>query len=69
MVTLKVGATLHNVPWVVAYADVGPGEPLIHVDSAGMIAIAVREGRADEALHLADGVAVTLAGRGSPTAG
>ncbi len=69
MVTLKVGATLHNVPWVAAYADVSPGEPLIHVDSAGMIAIAVREGRADEALHLADGVAVTLAGRGSPRAG
>ncbi len=68
VVTLKVGATLHNVPWVVAYADVGPGEALLHVDSAGLVAIAVREGRADDQFHLANGVAVTLAGRGSPTA-
>ncbi len=69
MVTLKVGATLHNVPWAAVYADVAAGEPLIHVDSAGMVAIAVREGRADLELNLADGVPVTLAGRGSPRAG
>ena len=68
-VTLKVGATLHSIPWVAVYADVTAGEPLIHVDSAGMVAIAVREGRADNELNLADGVSVTLAGRGSPRAG
>ena len=69
MVTLSIGATIHSIPWVVAYADVGSGEPLIHLDSAGLIAVAVREGRADELLALADGVPVTMAGRGSTPAG
>jgi S-adenosylmethionine hydrolase len=63
VVTVKVGATLHSIPWVSVYSDVASGEPLIHVDSAGLVAIAVREGRADRELNLADGVAVTLAGR------
>jgi S-adenosylmethionine hydrolase len=69
MVTVKVGSTLHSIPWARAYSDVEPGEPLLHVDSAGLMAIAVREGAADEVLNLSPGVAVTLAGRGSPTSG
>jgi hypothetical protein len=69
MVTVKVGAALHSIPWVTAYSDVEPGEPLLHVDSAGLMAIAVREGAADEDLNLSDGVAVTLAGTESKTAG
>ena len=69
VVTLRIGAAIHSIPWVGAYADVASGEPLIHVDSAGLIAVAVREGRADELLNLADGVAVTLEGRGSPPIG
>jgi S-adenosylmethionine hydrolase len=69
VVTLRIGATIHSIPWVVTYTDVGSGEPLIHIDSAGLIAVAVREGRADELLALASGVAVTMAGRGSPTTG
>lgn len=68
VVTVKVGATLHSIPWVNSYGDVQPGEDLLHVDSAGLMAIAVREGRADESLNLAPGVAVTLAGTGSATA-
>jgi S-adenosylmethionine hydrolase len=67
-VTVKVGAGLHSIPWVATYGDVGPGEPLLHVDSSGLMAIAVREGRADEELNLSSGVAVTLAGRGSRSA-
>jgi S-adenosylmethionine hydrolase len=67
--TVKVGASLHSIPWVVAYTDVEPGEPLIHVDSAGLIAIAVRDGGADEELNLSTGVAVTLAQTGSTPAG
>ncbi|HEU4915799.1 MAG TPA: SAM-dependent chlorinase/fluorinase [Acidimicrobiia bacterium] len=67
--TLKVGASLHTIPWVGAYSDVEPGGALIHVDSAGLIAIAVREGAADEELNLSAGVAVTLAGTGSTPAG
>jgi S-adenosylmethionine hydrolase len=67
--TVKVGATLHSIPWAVAYSDVGPGELLVHVDSAGLIAIACRAGRADERLNLHPGIAVTLAGRGSSPTG
>jgi S-adenosylmethionine hydrolase len=69
MVTVKTGATLHSIPWVTAYADVEPGEPLLHVDSAGLIAIAVREGAADQDLNLTEGVPVTLAGTGSTGVG
>jgi hypothetical protein len=69
VVTLRIGATIHSLPWVATYSDVGSGEPLIHIDSAGLIAVAVREGRADELLALGDGVAVTMAGRGSTPAG
>jgi hypothetical protein len=63
VVTLRVGSAVHNLAWVGAYADVGEGEGLVHVDSAGLMAIAVRSGRADERFGLAEGVAVTLAGR------
>lgn len=69
VVNLKIGSAIHSIPWVVAYGDVGSGEPLLHVDSAGLIAFAVREGRADEELNLYDGAVVTLVGRGSTTAG
>jgi S-adenosylmethionine hydrolase len=68
-VTMKVGASLHSVPWVASYSEVESGETLIHVDSAGLIAIAVRDGAADDELSLAAGMAVTLAGTGSTTAG
>jgi len=69
VLTVKVGATLHTIPWAATYSDVDPGEALVHVDSAGLIAIAIREGAADEELNLAAGVAVTLAGTGSTSAG
>jgi S-adenosylmethionine hydrolase len=63
VVSLRVGATLHDLPWVSSYAEVGEGEGLVHVDSAGLMAIAVRTGRADERFGLTEGVAITLAGR------
>jgi hypothetical protein len=63
VVTTRVGAAVHNIPWVRAYSEVAEGEGLIHVDSAGLMAIAVRSGRADETFNLFEGVAVTLAGR------
>ena len=59
--TVKVGSTLHSVPWVTSYGDVAEGEALIHVDSVGLLALAVRGGRADEEMNLAEGVAVSLA--------
>jgi hypothetical protein len=68
VVVVKVGASLHSIPWVSAYSDVSSGELLLHVDSAGLIAIAVRDGAADEELNLASGVAVTLTWRESSPA-
>jgi S-adenosylmethionine hydrolase len=62
-VTMRIGSVIHNLPWARAYSDVAEGEGLVHVDSAGLIAIAVRSGRADDAYVLSEGVAVTLAGR------
>ena len=68
VVTVKVGASLHSLPWVSAYSDVEEGEPLLHVDSAGLVALAVRKGRADDVLNVGEGVAVTMVGEGSPKA-
>jgi len=62
-VTVKVGSTLHSVPWVKSYGDVAEGESLILVDSVGLLALAVRGGRADEEFHLAEGVSVSFTGR------
>lgn len=67
-VTVKVGATLHSLPWVTSYGDVDEGEPLIHVDSVGLMAMAVHGGRADTQLNVAEGVAVSLTGSRSATA-
>lgn len=59
-VIIRVGASIHQAPWVTAYGDVEEGELLVHLDSAGMIALAVRGGRADEELNLVAGTAVSL---------
>lgn len=61
-VTVKIGPRLHQVPWVSAYGEVGEGEPLLHVDSSGLMAVAVRGGRADEELAVAEGTAVAIVG-------
>ncbi len=66
--TVRVGATSHQIRWVSVYSEVEEGELLVHVDSAGLLALAVRGGRADEHVALADGVAVTLEARRSPRA-
>lgn len=59
-VHVKVGNRDHALPWVVAYGEVEPGSPLIHVDSYGLIALAVREGRADDWFGLEEGTAVAF---------
>lgn len=68
VVAVTVGSTIHNLAWVNSYGDVGEGEPLLHVDSAGLMAIAVRAGRADEDLGVAEGSSVRMAGRREPKA-
>lgn len=62
VVTLRAGPRLHQVRWVDAYADVSEREPLLHVDSSGLMALAVRNGRADEMLGLSEGTSVAFAG-------
>lgn len=59
-VMMRIGAIEHRLPWVGAYGDVGDGEGLLHVDSYGQIAVAVRGGRADVDYPLEDHIAVTL---------
>lgn len=67
-VTVKIGATLHTLEWRTAYGDVEEGDALVHVDSAGLVALAVRGGSAADDFNLADGIVVTMAGRREPTA-
>jgi S-adenosylmethionine hydrolase len=65
VVTIRIGATSHDLPWVTAYADVGEGEGLVHVDSYGLMTIAVRGGRADEAFAVRERVSIGV--RAGPT--
>ncbi len=69
VMTVKIGTTLHSLTWASTYSDVEEGEGLIHVDSAGLLAIAVRGGRAEESFGLREGMSVTLSGRGSAKPG
>lgn len=57
---LKVASAEFAVEWVNAYGDVEPGEGLLHVDSYGQIAVAVRDGRAVESYPVNAGTAVTI---------
>jgi S-adenosyl-L-methionine hydrolase (adenosine-forming) len=68
-ITVRVGSTEYPVLWVNSYGDVGNGETLIHADSVGLVAIAVRGGRADEELNLSPGMAVSLTGNTESRAG
>jgi S-adenosylmethionine hydrolase len=58
--TVRVGTAEHVMFWVPAYGDVADGEGLVHVDSYGQVAVAVRGGRADSTFMLHQGVAVTF---------
>lgn len=60
-VLLVVGSQEHQMVWRSAYGEAAPGEAMIHVDSYGMIAVVVRDARADQRFGLADGTAVTIA--------
>lgn len=62
---VRVGASVHEIPWRTSYGDSPPGQILMHVDSAGLISLAVNGGSASSALQLADGVAVTIGKAGS----
>jgi hypothetical protein len=49
-----------RITWGSTYGDVEEGEPVVHVDSHGQIAIAVRGGRADDAFDFGVGDTVVL---------
>jgi len=59
-ISMSISGLDRPVAWVEAYGDVAQGSGLIHVDSYGQIAIAVRDGRADEAYPLVVRTAVAF---------
>ena len=59
-VSMVISGLERPMPWVEAYGGVVHGGGLIHVDSYGQIAIAVRDGRADKAYPLSVRTAVTF---------
>jgi S-adenosyl-L-methionine hydrolase (adenosine-forming) len=59
-ISVHVGASAYEARWLGVYGEVDEGDLLLHVDSAGLMALAVRSGRADEELNLADGTPVRL---------
>lgn len=59
-IEIRIGATWHRARWATSFGAVGSNEVLIHVDSAGLIALAVRGGRAEDELNLTSGMAVTF---------
>ena len=63
-VEVTIAGMAHRLPWRAAYGDVEPGQGLVYVDSYGLVAIGVREGRADADYGLVSGMAVVM---GAPT--
>jgi len=57
----------YRVTWGRTYGDAEEGEPIIHVDSHGQIALAVRSGRADDDFDIAvgDGLVIARPGGGN----
>jgi len=65
-IVLKVGSAEFPIEWVIAYGNVEEGDGLLHVDSLGQIAIAVRNGSAVGVFPVDEGTAVTIRS-GKPT--
>ncbi len=59
-IVLKIASAEFAIDWVTAYGDVAEGEGLLHVDSYGQIAVAVRNGRAVDSYPVDAGTAVTV---------
>ena len=59
-VEVLVGGSAHQARWLGVYGEVSDGELLLHVDSAGLMALAVRGGSASDELGIGEGTAVTL---------
>ena len=59
-VNVRVGLNEHAVPWVLTYGEVDEGDPLLHVDSAGLVALAVRGGSASDHFTVGTGTAIVF---------
>jgi S-adenosylmethionine hydrolase len=59
-IVLRVASAEFSIEWVEAYGEVADGEGLLHVDSYGQIAVAVRNGRAVDSYPIDTGTAVTI---------
>jgi S-adenosylmethionine hydrolase len=57
---IRIGEVEHFLPYVESYSAVDPGRPLMHVDSYGLVALAVRDGRASDELEVGAGTVVTV---------
>ncbi|MFH1331617.1 MAG: SAM-dependent chlorinase/fluorinase [Actinomycetota bacterium] len=55
---VEAAGARHEMVWAASYGE-GPGG-VVHVDSYGMVAVAVPGGRADESLGLVEGAAVSF---------
>ncbi len=64
---VRLGASTHRIKTGATYAQVRKGELLIHVDSAGLVAIAMREGRACDELNLTERMSVVMERTSIPT--
>lgn len=67
-IVLQVGSTTHEMEWAAAYGSVERGTPLVHADSHGLMAIAVRGSSAAASLKLHTGLSVGLRAVRSPGA-
>ncbi len=59
-VRLTVGSMNYELRWVEAFGDVEFGEAMVLVDSSGLVALSVRDGRASDDLQLAEDTRVQL---------
>ncbi|GMQ86554.1 MAG: SAM-dependent chlorinase/fluorinase [Acidimicrobiia bacterium] len=57
-VSVVIAGAEQRLPWVDTYGALRPSDALLHVDSYGQIAVAVRDGRADETFGLGVGTPV-----------
>ena len=58
-VVVEVSGVGHQMAWAETYGEEGPAG-VVHVDSYGLVALAVPGGRADDAFGLREGTGVTL---------
>jgi S-adenosylmethionine hydrolase len=57
---IQAGSSRHEVTWAEAYGDVPEGQPVVYVDSFGLMAVAVRGGSARASLELHMGLPVAF---------